>query len=196
MVQTIPEGHEEGHEDLLMCLIDLGKSYRSHSKLTGKLADISAPILSGENTVQLMPEGNEVLPIYLTSLGIWFESHFKYTHIMVNLSAEISSKQQAIHLTLKEHAKPMELVNLGDQCWEHTGNKANISEAILCMEKAVNLTREDLNMPTWLNTLGKFYASLFKCTGNVANLSEAIAFIRKIHSDNRRGRFQNAQAAG
>ena len=73
LVQSIPEGHG----DLPMHLINLGKSYRSRFKLTGKLADISAAILSGQKAVQLTPEGNVALPIYLTSLGIWFESRFK-----------------------------------------------------------------------------------------------------------------------
>jgi tetratricopeptide (TPR) repeat protein len=167
-----------------MYLNNLGKLYRSRFKLTGKLADISAAILSGQKAVQLTPEGNVALPVYLTSLGIWFESRFKYTHNMVDLSAAISSKQQAIHLTPQEHTKPTELANLGDlylQRWERTGNKADISEAISCLEKAVNLnlTPVDLNMPTWLNTLGKFYAFRFECTGNVADLSEAIASIQK-----------------
>ena len=166
-----------------MHLINLGQLYQFRFNLTGKLADISAAILSGQKAVQLTPEGNVALPVYLTSLGIWFESRFKYTHNMVDLSEAISSKQQAIHLTPQEHTKPTELANLGDlylQRWERIGNKADISEAILCLKEAIsNLTPEDLNMPAWLNTLGKFYTFRFECTGNVADLSEAIDSIRK-----------------
>ena len=95
-----------------MRLIDLGKSYRSRPKLTGKLANISAAILSAQKAVQLTPEGNVALPVYLTSLGTWFESRFKYTHNMVDLSAAISSQQQAIHLTPQERTKPTELVTV------------------------------------------------------------------------------------
>ena len=101
---------------------------------------------------------------------------------MFDLAAATSSKQQAIHLTLEEHTTtPTELADLGDlylQRWQHTGSKADISQAILCLEKAVNLTPADLNMLVELNTLGGYYTPRFDCTGNVADISEAIAFIQ------------------
>jgi hypothetical protein len=62
VVQITPEGHE----DLPMHLINLGKLYQSRFKLTGKMADISEAILSGQKAVQLTPEGNVALPVYLT----------------------------------------------------------------------------------------------------------------------------------
>jgi len=74
---------------------------------------------------------------------------------------------------------PMQLNNLGisfHSRFDHTGNLADISEAISNQQRAVQLTPNgDPRMPMWLSNLGSSFQSRFERTGDLSDLSEAIA---------------------
>ena len=55
--------------------------------------------------------------------------------------------------------------------FECTGNLAHLSEAILSIQKCIQLTSEgDIKMVKWLDKLGGFYYSRFDKTGDIGDL--------------------------
>ncbi|PPQ94866.1 hypothetical protein CVT25_007240, partial [Psilocybe cyanescens] len=78
---------------------------------------------------------------------------------------------------------PTQLHNLAlslGKHFEHTGNVADISEAISLLQKSIQLTSDDhANLPTQLHNLGLSLGKHFEHTGNVADISEAISLLQK-----------------
>jgi tetratricopeptide (TPR) repeat protein len=74
---------------------------------------------------------------------------------------------------------PIWLNNLGlsfESCFKHTKDLAHNSEAISCLQKAVDLTpKGHANMPSRLNNLGKSFQSRFQYTGDLADNSMALS---------------------
>jgi hypothetical protein len=65
-------------------------------------------------------------------------------------------------------------------CFEHTGDLADISEAISSHQKAVQLTPEGhADMHSQLNSLGASFMRRFEYTRDLTDISEAISFQQK-----------------
>jgi len=66
------------------------------------------------------------------------------------------------------------------RCFQRTGDKSQISEAIALQRKAVELTPpEDADLPRWLCNLGLSLKTSFEASGDQADLVEAIATERR-----------------
>ena len=85
--------------------------------------------------------------------------------------------------SFSSYCMPGQLNNLGSSFqsrFDHTGDLADISDAISYKQKAVNLTPEGhAYMPILLNNLGNSFQSRSDCSGDPVDISDAISYQQK-----------------